>query len=93
MTNDEVEYRLLVSFPDESESFVHGFESGIVWAKIEAGLNLIEVTIHAQNEEVMRRMARARGYDIDIKKTDFVGWLEATLRKNRPAPHLSLVKP
>jgi hypothetical protein len=34
---DAAGFRLLVPFPDGSESFVHGFEAGMIWQRMQNG--------------------------------------------------------
>lgn len=75
-------YEPIFSFPDQSPSFVNGFEAGLVWAEVERGKAVIKRTVHAQNEEVFRRMAKARGYAISFDETEgFETWAELELTK------------
>lgn len=83
---DAAEFRCLVPFPDQSESFVLGFEAGIIWQRmaqkeqIIGGLN--EVATHSENETVFQRMADAQGYDLDIAPCDSE-WIIATFTKRQ----------
>ena len=62
---------MLVAFSDGSESFVLGFEAGLIWAEIENGALVIDrgvkegFPVHVENMEVVQRMAVARGYVLE----------------------------
>ncbi len=58
------DYQLLISFPDQSESFVNGFEAGRAYAQMEAGVQEIRFAGHAQNMDVFLRMSAAMKYDM-----------------------------
>jgi hypothetical protein len=85
---DAAEFRCLVPFPDASDSFVHGFEAGMIWQRMVRGEQEIggisEVATHSANAEVFQRMADAQGYDLHIDDSAD-GWMIATFvkRKNR----------
>lgn len=65
------EHRLLVSFPDQSKSFVHGFEAGQIWQRLRDGEPLIEnQLIHRANVEVIDRMALENGCSAEWKHID-----------------------
>lgn len=90
--NCDKEYGLLVSFPDDSHSFVHGFEAGQTWQKMEAGdVAEIEVTTHVKNREVMRRMAGALGWEIEVttatEEWDNTKMIKRRPERSRPNPH------
>lgn len=82
---DEAEFRCLVPFPDQSASFVHGFEAGMIWQRMIKGEPQIggfddEIAAHFENAAVFRKMADAQGYDLDL--SDFGnGWIIATFTK------------
>lgn len=69
-----MERTLLVSFPDQSQTFTLGFEAGMIWARIEAREPAIEATVRAENGPVLRRMAAARGYDISFGASEMIEW-------------------
>lgn len=83
------EHTLLVSFPDQSETFVLGFEAGQCWERLHHGA-ADEVTMHTANEEVFRRMARHFGYEASFEPSAD-GW--ATARFSRGRPKLRAVPP
>ena len=86
MSDNKTDYSCIVPFPDQSKSFVHGFEAGMIWQCMLDGEREIspDVAVHADNEEVFRRMASAQGYDIEIDGRGD-GWfmLRLTKRRNR----------
>lgn len=85
MGDDDTEMRCIVPFPDQSASFVHGFEAGLVWARMEAGQTHIDgngVPFHEANLEVFRRMAAHFGYDMEAQPGDGT-WAEITFTKRR----------
>jgi hypothetical protein len=79
----EVEMGLLVSFPDQSEVFVLGFEAGQIWERLSAG-NFEEVTVHTVNSEVIMRMARHFRLNTHIEATGVDGWSVASFTRSRP---------
>ena len=84
LSDDAAEFRCLVPFPDGSDSFVHGFEAGMVWQRMVAGEAVIEnpIAFHVENEEVFRLMAAAQGYDIEVEPPSD-GWIVVEFRKRR----------
>jgi hypothetical protein len=88
-----MESKLVVSFPDQSASFVHGFEAGAAWEKMKRGdVAELELTTHAENREVIRRMADNLGWSVEIKESGTEGWDFTRLTKTgtsreRTNPH------
>jgi hypothetical protein len=83
LSPDAAEFRCLVPFPDESHSFVHGFEAGMVWQRMNAKERLIDnpIAYHKANREVLINMAAAQGYDI-LEDTDCDDtWIMMTFEK------------
>ena len=76
-------YGLLVAFPDQSETFVLGFEAGQCWERLVDG-DLSDRTIHSANSEVVRRIARSFNMDVTILPTDVDGWSTAMFARGRP---------
>ena len=89
--NDDAIWHPMVSFPDQSASFVHGFEAGQLWLLMEWASPEIERTVHDANREVINRMAGRLGYVATWKPTEVEGWAVVTLTKTRPASHLRAV--
>jgi hypothetical protein len=84
---DAAGFRLLVPFPDGSESFVHGFEAGMIWQRMQNGEahigGLDEVAKHIENLEVFRRMAAAMGYDMTAEDCGDGCWSIVTFERRR----------
>lgn len=79
------EMNLLVSFPDQSASFVHGFEAGQIWQRLSDGETLIEdQLIHRINAEVIDRMALQHGCYAEWRHIDGYGdtYSYVTIRKD-----------
>lgn len=56
---------LVIRFPDQSESFVHGYEAGRLAHKMALGDHKVEndgFPIHTANEEILRAMCQYFGY-------------------------------
>ena len=60
--SDKEEYGLLVSFTDQSHSFTHGFEAGMIWQDMQNNVPRIDMMVHEENVQVICRMAEAAGY-------------------------------
>lgn len=92
MTTTRRDCKLLLSLPDQSPSFVHGFEAGVLWqalslGRAEDGAHLL---LHEENEEVFRRIARHYGWAISFERKGN-GQTNATITRGRPA--LRMVEP
>ena len=89
-------YGLLISFPDQSQSFVHGFEAGMVFNELANEPESFDVTGRAENVELYERIADYYGYD--VVKTDAgndwyrLGFYKSPVQVTSQASHLSLVK-
>lgn len=84
-------YSLVVSFPDQSASFVHGFECGMIWQAMK-DRTAISMTVHNANAECLQRMARHHGYSCVLERYDDT-WSTATLTQaGKPRPKLEIVK-
>lgn len=106
MDNDQqdsnAEMNLLVSFPDQSASFVHGFEAGQIWREMDGEGKLVidrgfdeGFPVHSENMTVIQNMARARGYEIVTKPTGVEGWTGIRLTfvgTGRAKPRLGVVQ-
>lgn len=91
------EMSLLVSFPDQSENFTHGFSAGMIWQQMENGEPVIDqgydtgIPLHEQNLEVVMRMATAKGYAVE-QKPAADGWVPIRCTfAGRAKPSLRLV--
>lgn len=83
----DAEFGCLVPFVDDSESYVNGFESGIIWQRMLAGEEIIggatEPPTHSENFEVFKRMADAMNYDIADTLDRRDGWMFVTFIKRK----------
>ena len=94
------EWGLVVAFTDESHSFVHGFEVGQISEQLKRGdmAEIERLTVHAANEEVIRRMCIAYGWSCEFEPCKdeadqvYETYRVVTMRKvktepERPNPH------
>ena len=101
MSTDPQNMSLLVGFPDGSPSFVNGFEAGAIWQQLDSGsVEPIDCgfeagfPVHTENVEVIRRMAKARGFNVETRAECEEGWTPVRLTyvgEGRTKPKLSLV--
>ena len=84
------EYSMLFSFPNQSPSFVHGFEAGMLWREMEAGALTIKRTIHSINLGLVHRMATQSGYSFNSVPTNIDEWTNIELVKG---PRIAVVQP
>ena len=73
-------YEIVIRFDDESPSFVHGFESGMIWAAMEAGASPISRMVHTDIAVLLQRMAENHGYILSMESISD-GWINATFQK------------
>lgn len=90
------EFRPLVPFEDQSASYVHGFEAGMVWQRMMHGEAVInfDLPVHYANAITFGSMAEAAGYDLEFVQCEdeFHEWMTATFVKQVPSrPRLSIV--
>jgi hypothetical protein len=77
---------LILSFPDQSASFAHGFEAGKIWNDMQRG-GQAELAYHTspENRELIRRMADHLGWVVESKpSTEVEEWDVTMLAKIRP---------
>ena len=80
--DSDVAWVPVVPFPDQSASFTHGFEAGMVWEAMQRGDQLIgPAPKHVENIEVFQTMARREGYALDLELTEYPEWCTATFAK------------
>jgi hypothetical protein len=87
------DYALIVSFPDQSETFVLGFEAGMIWERLQAGETEIDVNVHTLNIEVLNRMCLAAKVTPKFQRTNVDGWTNLSIKPGARKPDLRLVKP
>lgn len=97
------EYKPLVAFEDASQSYVNGFEAGMVWREMELAVQdhelvpgdlvFLERTVHSENSVTLRRMADALGWRYS-EEPAAEGYLFVRMEyvHRGPAPKLKLVR-
>ena len=84
---ENAEYGLVVSFDDQSASYVNGFEAGQIHQRMSSGTEAeFDMTVHSANKETLERMAVAYGWSVSFKPTEYQEWSEAAFAKVRKAP-------
>lgn len=70
------ESSLVFAFIDGSDSYVHGYEAGLLAAKMEAAQSpiLSDLPYHTANIPQFELMARHYGYQMEERHTDFGEW-------------------
>jgi hypothetical protein len=79
-------WALIISFPDQSASFAHGFEAGKIWNDMQRG-DKAGLAYHTspENRELLRRMADHLGWHIESHpSTEVAEWDVTMLSKVRP---------
>jgi len=73
-----------IAFPDQSPSFLHGFELGRIWQQIADGMILIEDVVSTANEAALLELGLACGYDVAFDSLAYSSDRQAmTLRRKR----------
>ena len=71
------EFGLVLAFDTDDPEFTRGFEAGQLWERIQRD-NQAEQLIHAENAEMVMRIAEAKG--LSFKAEDVGdGWLQVVL--------------
>jgi hypothetical protein len=80
-------YELVLAFPDQSPSFVHGFACGRIWQAMTEfpGRDLVE-TVVSEVRPTIEAMAMAKGWTENFTELGD-GWLEVRLRTPTPEQH------
>lgn len=74
-------YELVISFPDQSASFVHGFEAGRIWQQMKNLTPVIKETVAHENAELYSQMAARNDYTLSL--TDLGNdWMELRAETN-----------
>lgn len=98
--SENVEYGLIVSFVDESQSFSNGVETGMVFRDLEAGPEELEGTYRTDNKEILKRIARAHGYKLTVEAAHHDGviyeeWIFVQFTKifeeEKPKPKFDII--
>jgi hypothetical protein len=94
---ENVQYGLVVSFADQSASFVNGFECGklavhMTQPELQAIIEGERLTVHTENRVTIERLCAAYGWSAEWQATDYSEWSYVTLSRSvkpteRPNPH------
>lgn len=71
-----MESKLLISFPDQSESFTNGYEAGQIDTMMSIMKTQICKPVHAENRELYEAMAEAYKYRVEFTETEYPEWLQ-----------------
>ncbi len=82
MSKKPTEYGMIFRFDDQSSSFVHGFELGQLWTKLEQRIDPTNV-YHSSNAETIIRACQHHGCRVKIKACEYGGemcddWIDLT---------------
>lgn len=72
----EDNYKLLMSFIDESDSFVHGFECGKIWEQMISGRE-INTMVHKSNMKQLEMICEYHNYHSTFTDADET-WMKFT---------------
>lgn len=85
--SEKTEFHCLVPFKDTSESFVLGFEAGMVWQRMLAGDKHIggddEAPTHFENMQVFQSMADTMDYEMQTIWRHGDGWMTVLFTKKQ----------
>lgn len=89
-TADEVSWGLIVRFPDQSESFTLGYETGLVAADLrDPECKGVTGTFHTKNVEVFNEIAEAYGWVIDVQLyAEDPTWAMISFERKPPMPKM-----
>ena len=65
-----MEYELMVPFIDESPSFVHGYECGVIAQNMRTGKAFDDFTMHRINKHQVAMLAKSYHYEVAFKDLD-----------------------
>ena|SRR3569832_2052508 len=94
---ESAEFGLVVSFEEQSESYVHGFEAGGLSVRMKGDapaddIEDVKITVHTANRVTIERMCTAYGWSATFEPTEYPEWTYLTLTRapkptERPNPH------
>jgi len=73
-----------ITFPDQSPSFLHGFEVGRIWQQMEDGMLLIEEVVSVANEAVLLQLGLACGYTVSFFSLATTSEQQTVLLRRQP---------
>jgi hypothetical protein len=83
------EHSLIISFHEQSETYVLGFEAGLLCQRLDSGLHVEDYDVHTKNAETLVRIAKHFNFVATLTPTEIEGW--STLSLSRGKPKLSVV--
>jgi hypothetical protein len=93
MRRIEVVEGLRVGFPGRDETFLEGFEMGLLAAAFASGAPEISMRLAPSSVDQARDLGRALGYvPVGQQATDVSGWVEMCFRARAATPRLRLVR-
>lgn len=78
MSDQDVEFGLVLPFDSDHPEFTRGFECGQLWQRMTAGEDIHDQLAHASNAEMVMRMAEALDYNFRAEAAD-EEWITLTL--------------
>lgn len=69
----------VLTFLDQSASFVYGFELGMLWVYLEQRPHILSTLVHVANQAMVERIAAYHGYVADFCLSAVEGWIETRL--------------
>ena len=88
LSDDDTGFSCVLAFPDQSESFVLGFEAAPYWQRLRNGETLVKTDggfpVHQANDELFERMATAAGYAYSKELVDGC-WMNVRFEKRTQA--------
>jgi hypothetical protein len=99
--DDVTEFRPVLSFEDRRaecpaagcRDFVFGYEAGQLAARLDAKPERWEGTYHAQNLDMLIRVAESKGYEAAPRRSGDPTWLFVVFTPKPPEARLKLIKP
>jgi hypothetical protein len=64
------DYSLLLAFDTDDAQFVRGFEAGRIWNELNQTDEQVVATVHAENAEMMLRIAEALNRSVQSEDLD-----------------------
>lgn len=84
-TDDATGWGLKWRFVDQSPSFVHGVEAGMIYERMSRLEETIVMTTHAEIEEELRNLANTLGYRASFEPLDDQEfWHATTFTRDKP---------
>lgn len=71
---EESGWKPIIPFPDQSPSFSHGMEVGMIWGRLESK-TFEKRAVRVENEEVLKAVAAHFGLTAQFEDSGTEGWL------------------